>query len=73
MKVDIRVRRSSPTTQELRSWALRNGHYVAEFGPIPWEIKKAFWAAHLEAVRVASERFLVESGCTAEVDVQMVS
>lgn len=30
----------------IRAWAWANGHYIAEYGPIPWRVVDAFKAAH---------------------------
>ena len=49
----------------IRRWAWKNGHMPAWFGPISWEIRTAFYAAHEEVVKAAgenaSQRFLAEA------------
>ncbi|MGY4650492.1 hypothetical protein ACVWWN_004288 [Mycobacterium sp. URHB0021] len=34
----------------MRSWALKNGHYGAAYGMIPYDIQDAFQAAHEQAL-----------------------
>jgi hypothetical protein len=60
MRIDIKVRMGQPKQTELRSWALHHGHYVAEHGPIPWEVRQAFQSALVETVKKAGEDFLAE-------------
>ena len=47
MKVQIKVHMSlnGRDNAAMRSWALKNGHYVAAYGMIPYDIQDTFKAS----------------------------
>ena len=70
MKVQIKVHMSLNGRDAMRSWALKNGHYVAAYGMIPYDIQAAFKAAHEQALKDASEQFLTDGEFVPEVRVR---